>query len=202
MHAGCLSFVRGLLYTSCVLFSSCTHIQQGPLPDSLPSDAVAVVVPIKLLPPNMLPEPMTMTQALNITYKGRTEQIDALLQWGRSDMRLALMKFGRRVMTIAYDGRQVTEDKDPRVPDFIKGEQVLFDIQQVFLPEVALRNHLSKDYTVLNSGGNRVVSYKGRPVYKITYSSSDFHSILEGRVHLTHLIYGYEMTIDAAILPE
>lgn len=153
---------------------------------------------IELLAPSTAQKSFSANQILNVTHNGQTHQLESLLEWDSSSIRLAIVKFGKRIMTVNYDGVRVDVQKEAFVPDALQGEQVLSDIQLVYWPTEALKIALPADFSITDADDVRTVSYKNQMIYRINYHAD--HNISaprENSVHLSHLIYGYEMTVQS-----
>lgn len=160
---------------------------------------VELLVPkIELLAPSTAQSSFSANQILNVTHNGQTHQLESLLEWDASTIRLAIVKFGKRIMTVNYDGVRVDVQKEAFVPDALQGEQVLSDIQLVYWSTEALKNALPADFSITDTDDVRAVSYKNQMIYRINYHADHNMSVpRENSVHLSQLIYGYEMTVQS-----
>lgn len=180
----------------CALLSACATTRLETKPDI--GIEVATLPKIPLLSPVTAAGAFSANQIINVTHDGQSHQFESLLEWDKSSIHLAIVKFGKRIMTVNFDGAQVDVQKEPFVPNALQGEQILGDIQLVYWPTDALKRFMPPDYNIDDSQDIRILSYKGKPIYRIQYhADSDFAAPRENNVRLSHLLYGYEMTIQS-----
>lgn len=178
---------RLVLAFVCAVLAACAHIVVPPVP-LVSSDNNLPVLP--LLSPASARSDFSASQILVVTRDGQTTELDSVLEWDKTRVSLALLKFGHRVLSVAYDGEHLDVQKDSRVPDALAAEQVLRDIQLVYWPLDALRAHLPEGYVLDEAAGVRDLSYRGEKIYHIEYSP-----VGSRRIRLVHSRYGYDITI-------
>ena len=153
---------------------------------------------IELLIPATAQKNFSANQILKVTHDGQSHELEALLEWDLSSIHLAIVKFGKRIMTVNYDGVHVDVQKDAFVPEALQGEKILSYIQLVYWQTDLFKKTLPRDFSITDGDDVRTLSYKGRFVYRIVYHAD--HNLTvprENSVHLSHLIYGYEMTVQS-----
>lgn len=176
----------------CVGLAGCVHTAP---PAQATPEALSIPA-LPLLSPASAASSFSASQTLTFTREGQTHQLEALLEWDKDAIHLAMLKFGKRILTASYDGAKLNVEKDVFVPDALRGEQVLGDIQLVYWPAEALRAHLPQGYVLVDEGDVRTLSYLGNDVYRIVYHANGrADATREDSVHVTQFIYGYDMTI-------
>jgi hypothetical protein len=176
----------------CTGLAGCAHTAP---PEQVVAEKV-ILPSLPLLTPASALSTFSASQTLTFTSEGQTHQLEALLEWDSDAIHLAMLKFGKRILTATYDGVKLDVQKDAFVPDALRGEQVLGDIQLVYWPAEALRTHLPPGYVLNDEGDLRTLSYLGQNVYRIVYHADGRADVArENNVRLTQFIYGYEMTI-------
>ncbi|MGL4768072.1 MAG: DUF3261 domain-containing protein [Formosimonas sp.] len=177
--------MRRLIIAAAMWLTACAT-----LPNTPPA---AVNDPFLLtLPPSSLQQNLQLNQQMTIAYNGQSHDLDALFETTPTQVQLALIKFGRRVLTLRYDGAHLEVNKDFLVPQEIKPEQILSDVQLVFWPYESIAQQLPKGYTLIDSAQTRTLSLNGEPLYQIRYSTQNPRW---QRIELSHLKHHYTMII-------
>jgi hypothetical protein len=196
-----LTFLVSLAF--CLTLISCAQPQAQNLGQSELSATKNALPPLPLLAPSSASIPFSASQVLTIQRDGQSHQVESLLEWDNERIDIAILKLGRRAITIGYDGNQLDIQKDSFVPDDISGEQILRDIQLVYWPAKALRSQLHSDYILADYDNERVLFYKNQMLYRIQYQSDGIkRSSSEQTIRLTQLQYGYDMTIISTPVPQ
>src|SRR6185436_16811462 len=102
-----------------------------------------------------------------------TVDLDAVLDIGRDTVTLVGLALGQRVLTIRYDGVNLTEQRHPLLPSDVRGA-------------------LPAGWTVHDDGPRRTLAQDGRDVAVITYDGSPRW---QGRLTLDNLRFGYRLVI-------
>jgi hypothetical protein len=86
------------------------------------------------LPPDALGASISVQQHLTVERQRRTVTLDVALEVDEHRIDLVGLAFGRRVLSLNYDGRTLTTWRDPVVPAALRGEDVLEDLQLTLWP--------------------------------------------------------------------
>jgi len=86
----------------------------------------------------------TVEQQLLIRWPGGERAMDAVLEISEARLRLVLMAFGLRVLSLDYDGEHLAEDR--HVPHAPEGARILDDLLIVAAPKEALQDALPKGW--------------------------------------------------------
>ncbi len=165
--------------------------------------AAPVVQTTTIPQPRLTPQAMGMVvsvaQRLTLVRapEGRpvqTRSLDTLLEVDASSLRLAALALGQRVMTLTWDGSNLTSERHPLLPAEVDAAFVLRDIQWMYAPLDALRRVLPSDWQLEDTDRQRVLSHAGAPVLLIHY---DGDSRWDGRSQLENRLEGYSLTIES-----
>jgi len=106
------------------------------------SSGPPVPVALKLLPPAQGPAPVLLKQVVTLEAKGQRRQflVVARLQPTGVDM-VALLPTGQRLMTLAYDGEELTQQQLSSIP--LPGEDILAILQFSLWPVTSINQHYS-----------------------------------------------------------
>ena len=157
------------------------------------------------LPPAALGQTLNLVQRLTIkklpnaarsAAGGSERTLDALLQIDQSDLKLAAFALGQRVLTLSWDGHQLSSSRHPLLPVAVDSESVLRDIQLVYWPAAAIRQVLPPDWTLLDVGPTRTLSFQQLPEVVVNYSAAPAWT---GRAELDNRAEGYSLVIESAV---
>jgi hypothetical protein len=101
---------------------------------------------------------------------------------------------GQRILTLHYDGRQLQSWRHPLVPEQLRGEDVLEDLQLTLWHADVIRQALTDGWTLEESGRRRTLLLDAAPVMIIDYDSE---SRWNGKIELANLRYQYRLTIQS-----
>ena len=118
----------------------------------------------------------------------------AIVEVSSADVVLAgLSPFGTRMLSLRWDGKRLSQERDASLPKQLPLEIILRDIQLVFWPAAAIRSALpGMRWALSDEGRDRVLLEVGRPVVRIRFSSDDR---LHADVEFEHLGLGYRLKI-------
>ncbi len=127
-----------------------------------------------LLSASLWAQDMSVQQLLTIQAGGQQHQVQAILDISPQAVHLVILKFGRRLVTIEHTDGGTRVDKDAYVPEFIDAQQVLQDMQLVYVPLATIQSTLPEQCRISvqpltdNSvGERRTVQCAGQMVYQI-----------------------------------
>jgi hypothetical protein len=146
------------------------------------------------LAPATLGASISLQQHLTVEREGTTEELDTALEIDPQQLQLVGLALGKRVMSLQYDGKNVQSWRHPMLPEQVRAEDVLQDIQLTLWPVDVIRNALPPGWSIEENGLRRTLSLDGNPVLVIDYSSQVRWS---GKVILSNLRYRYRITIQS-----
>lgn len=146
------------------------------------------------LAPATLGESISLQQHIRFERDGRSDEIDAALEVDAERLAMVGLVLGQRILTLHYDGRQLQSWRHPLVPEQLRGEDVLEDLQLALWPVDAIRQALPTGWHIEESGRRRTLSLDGAPVLVIDYSAEPRWS---GTIELANLRYQYRLTIQS-----
>ena len=164
------------------LFASCAPAQQ----------------PARLglrLAPATLGGSLSLQQHLSIERPGRIDELDAALEVDGERLDLVGLALGQRILSLRYDGRSLESWRHPLMPDPLRGEDVLEDLQLTLWPLEVIRTALPSGWSIEDSGRRRTLRWAGEPVLVIEYSGEPRWN---GKIELTNLRYRYRLIIESA----
>jgi uncharacterized protein DUF3261 len=146
------------------------------------------------LAPAALGRSLRLQQHLSIERLGRIDEIDAALEVDEQRLDLVGLAFGQRVFALHYDGRSLQSWRHPLVPEQLRGEDVLEDLQLTLWPMDVISKALPIGWSIEEFGRRRTLRLADQPVLVIDYSGEPRWS---GTIELTNLRYQYRLTIQS-----
>jgi hypothetical protein len=147
------------------------------------------------LAPAALGTSISVQQHLKVERDGRTDDLDVALQVEPDAVDVVGLAFGQRVLTLHYDGKELTSWRHLMLPSQVRAEDVLEDIQLTLWPADAVAAALPPGWHVSEQGKVRTLTLAGEPIMRIVYSGEPRWS---GTVVLDNLRYHYKLTIQFA----
>jgi len=147
------------------------------------------------LAPAALGTSISVQQHLKVEREGRTDDLDVALQVEPDAIDVVGLAFGQRVLTLHYDGKELSSWRHLMLPSQVRAEDVLEDIQLTLWPADAVAAALPSGWQVSEQGKVRTLTLAGEPVMRIVYSGVPRWS---GTVVLDNLRYHYKLTIQFA----
>ncbi|MYM25719.1 DUF3261 domain-containing protein [Duganella sp. FT135W] len=147
------------------------------------------------LAPAALGTSISVQQHLKVERDGRTDDLDVALQVEPDAVDVVGLAFGQRVLTLHYDGKELSSWRHVMLPSQVRAEDVLEDIQLTLWPADAVAAALPPAWRVAEEGKVRTLSLDGEPIMRIVYSGDPRWS---GTVVLDNLRYHYKLTIQFA----
>jgi hypothetical protein len=160
--------------------------------------ATAPPAPARLglkLPPAALGTSISVQQHLKVERNGKIDELDVALQVEQEAIDMVGLAFGQRVLTIHYDGKELTSWRHLMLPSQVRADDVLEDMQLSLWPVANIAQALPAGWQVSEQGRQRMLTLDGAPVMRITYSGEPRWS---GTVVLDNLRYHYRITIEFA----
>lgn len=158
------------------------------------------------LPPADLQETLSVQQHLIVERANRIDELDTALEIDPEALNLVGMKLGQRVLSLHYDGKKLTTWRHFMLPEQVRGEDVLEDIQLTLWPANSIRAALPTTWALREEPNKvaglplprRILLRDGTPIMHIDYPGK---TRWEGAVVLTNLRYHYRLTIESVTAP-
>jgi hypothetical protein len=147
------------------------------------------------LAPAALGTSISVQQHLTVERNGRTDDLDVALQVEPEAIDVVGLAFGQRVLTLHYDGKELTSWRHIMLPSQVRAEDVLEDMQLTLWPAAAVAAALPQGWRIAEQGLGRTLYLDEEPVMRISYSGMPRWS---GTVVLENIRYHYKLTIQAA----
>jgi hypothetical protein len=147
------------------------------------------------LAPAALGASISVQQHLKVERNGRTDDLDVALQVEPDAIDVVGLAFGQRVLTLHYDGKELTSWRHVMLPSQVRAEDVLEDMQLTLWPAEAIAAALPAGWRVAEQGTKRTLFLDDKPIMEIAYSGNPRWS---GTVVLENLRYHYKLTIQFA----
>lgn len=158
----------------------------------------AVAPPARLglkLAPAALGASVSLQQHLTVERGGRIDELDAALEIDASKVELVGLAFGQRVLTIRYDGKEMTTWRHLMLPSQVRADDVLEDMQLTLWPLAAIAAQLPAGWRIEESGRQRRLYLQDELVANIAYSAEPRW---DGTIVMDNLRYKYKLTIQSA----
>ena len=147
------------------------------------------------LPPAALGESISVQQHLKVERAGRVDDLDVALQVEPDAVDVVGLAFGQRVLTMRYDGKELTSWRHFMLPAQVRPDDILEDMQLTLWPAEAIAAALPAGWRVADQGKTRTLYLADEPIMRMVYSGMPRWS---GTVVLENLRYHYKLTIQAA----
>ncbi len=146
------------------------------------------------LAPAELGASIALQQHLLIHRDGKTDELDTALEVDENRLQLVGLAFGQRILSLHYDGKNLTTWRHVMVPSQVREQEILEDLQLTLWPIESIRRALPPGWSIQDNGLERVVSLDDRIICQISYSEMPRWS---GTVKLVNLRYHYDLTIQS-----
>jgi hypothetical protein len=147
------------------------------------------------LAPASLGQSISLQQHLKVERGGRIDELDAALEVDPARLELVGLAFGQRVLTLHYDGKELTTWRHFMLPAQVRADDVLEDLQLTLWPAEAINAALAAGWRVEDHDLRRTVYHDADAVTVIDYSVMPRWS---GTAVLNNLTYKYRLTIQSA----
>lgn len=174
---------RAIPFAGALLLAACTATAPAPARLGL------------RLAPAALGETISVQQHLTVERDGKTNDLDAALEVDGKHINLVGLALGMRVLSLDYDGREITEWRHPMLPSQVKAADVLEDLQLTLWPVEAIATALPAGWTVEEQGLRRTLRREGEVVATIDYSGMPRW---QGKAVLDNVRYKYRLTVVSA----
>jgi hypothetical protein len=146
------------------------------------------------LAPAALGATIAVQQHLKVERDGRIDELDAALEVDADHLELVGLALGQRVLTLNYDGKELTSWRHVMLPAQVRADDVLEDLQLALWPVAAIARALPAGWRIEDNGLRRTLSLGDTPVTVIDYSGMPRWS---GTVTLENVRYHYRLTIQS-----
>lgn len=147
------------------------------------------------LPPADLGQAVSVQQHLTVERNGRIDELDAALEIDAQHIELVGLAFGQRVLSLNYDGKELTTWRHLMLPRQVRAEDVLEDMQLTLWPVGSIAASLPDGWHIEEADGVRRLFLKDELVATITYAAQPRWS---GTIVMDNLRYKYKLTIQSA----
>lgn len=157
----------------------------------------APTAPVRLglqLAPADLGEEIALQQHLIIERNGKTDEMDAALEVDGSHLQLVGLAFGQRVLSLEYDGKSMTTWRHFMLPQQVRAEDILEDMQLTLWPVEAIKKALPAGWRIVDQGLKRSLYLDDSLICEINYSAMPRWS---GTVRLENLRYHYRIMVQS-----
>ena len=146
------------------------------------------------LAPATLGTSLSLQQHLMVERQGRIDELDAALEVDRERLDLVGLALGQRILALHYDGRSLQSWRHPLVPEQLRGEDVLEDLQLTLWPIEVIKSALPAGWSIEENDRRRTLRLLDQAVLVIEYSGEPRWS---GKIELTNLRYQYRLRIQS-----
>ncbi|MEC5163275.1 MULTISPECIES: DUF3261 domain-containing protein [unclassified Janthinobacterium] len=147
------------------------------------------------LAPAALGEAISVQQHLKVERGARVDELDAALEVDAERLELVGLAFGQRVLSLRYDGKEMTSWRHVMLPAQVRPDDVLEDMQLTLWPAAAIQAALPPGWRVDEQGLRRTLYHGADAMVQIDYSALPRWG---GTVVLQNLRYQYRLTIQSA----
>ncbi len=147
------------------------------------------------LAPAALGQSISLEQHLTVERGGRIDELDAAIEVDESHVEMVGLAFGQRVLTLHYDGKELTSWRHVMLPSQVRGEDVLEDMQLALWPVEAVAQSLPAGWRIEETGLQRRLFLGQELVTTVDYSGSPRW---QGTIKMNNLRYNYRLTIQSA----
>ncbi len=147
------------------------------------------------LAPSALGEAVSLQQHLKVERNGRIDELDAAIEVDDKRVEVVGLAFGQRVLTVRYDGKDLTTWRHVMLPAQVRGEDVLADMQLALWPVEAIAASLPAGWRIEEKDMLRSLYLDQELVTTIAYSAKPRWL---GTIKMNNLRYKYMLTIESA----
>ena len=147
-----------------------------------------------LLSPSEAGRELSLQQQLRFSRGKAVFEAVAAIEIDRQSMRLAALgPLGNRMLSLVWDGKNYSEEKDPRLPKELPLKLILRDIQLAYFPAEALQKNLPAGWTLKDGPKFRSLESGGEEIIRIRYDGSQRWN---SPLIFEHLGLGYHLEVQ------
>jgi Protein of unknown function (DUF3261) len=153
--------------------------------------------------PQQLGRFVDVVQLITARYRDRIFVFEGRLSASPERLQLVgLDGFGRRVLSIVWNGEYVSFSAASWLPDALKPENILADIAIVYWPEEAVRRGLAESNAVLRADQRqRSISVRGKDIIHVDYGTPNGEVwVASARYH--NIAFGYELDLRSVAVEQ
>ena len=158
--------VRALLFVACLPLAGCA----GHAPH--PRDDAASAFALRLSPASLGRE-LALQQQLTFRFGDTARMFDGLLEADAGEVRLDIQSLGQSALRLRWDGRDLQQRRADWLPQSVRGEEVLSDLQLANWPVSAIRAGLPDGWTVDETAGVRRLLHGADLIETVRYPAPD-----------------------------
>lgn len=147
------------------------------------------------LAPGALGETISVQQQLTVERAGSTNDLVAALEVDPERVSLVGLALGLRVLSLEFDGKELTEWRHPMLPSQVRAADVLEDLQLTLWPLAEIARALPPGWAIEDQGLRRTLRRDGEVVATIDYSGMPRWT---GTAVLDNVRYKYRLTVVSA----
>jgi uncharacterized protein YbdZ (MbtH family) len=125
--------------------------------------------PVLQLPPVALGRSLALQQQITIDYQGQRRDLQALLEADAQHTQLAALAGGQVVARLDWDGKALKVFRSPMLPEQMKPERILSDLQLSLWPAAAIVAALPAGWTLDADARERTLRFRGQAVVTVAY---------------------------------
>ena len=176
---------RFVLLAAVLLLSACA------------ANRVRVGQPGIVLSPASLGETVSVLQRILVEHGERADTIDIVLEIDSERLNLVGLVLGNRALSVYYDGSTLTSWRHVLLPNHVRAEDVLENLQLALWPLDVIKKTLPPDWQIKECSASRTLYLKGEKIIDIRYSG---HPRWIGTIMFTNARYGYTLSIQSALI--
>ena len=147
------------------------------------------------LSPAELGESIQVEQRLTVERDHQIDSLDVALQVDPQSINLVGLVLGKRVLSLHFDGTSLTAWRHPMLPEAVRAEDVLENMQLSLWPADAISRQLPSGWHLQEAAQSRFLFYQNRLVIRIDYTE---RLRWRGTVRLENFAYHYVLTVETA----
>jgi hypothetical protein len=165
--------LRGALMCGTLMLAACAG-----QPPREHVDPAAPTFELRLSPASLGHE-LALQQQLNFHYGQQQRTFDALLEADPSEVRLEIQAMGQSAMRLRWDGQKLDQHRAQWLPNAVRGEEILSDLQLANWPIPAIRVALPAGWSLVEDGTTRLLRNGDATIVTVRYPAS-------GRIEIEH----------------
>lgn len=184
------ALIAGLLVAALALIAGCV---------TKPTSAPPTNTTWPLLSPASLGQSRQVTQVLRGDYADNGFTLRSVVTVDAQQLTvIGLTNMGLRAFTLKYDGKDLSEERAPQVPEALQARQLLNDLQLAFWPLPVLQQEwqIAGAEVTEPYPGTRRLQRAGTLLAEVHYAADPWN----GRVWLRHFDYPYSLYIESSPL--
>lgn len=150
--------------------------------------APASAMPALALSPAALGGTLALEQRLVFEHGQRSDTVDALVEADAHVVRIVLHRQGQVLLRLAWDGKELQQDRAEQLPESLSAQRVLADLQLVYWPAEAINQALPAGWQLRDEQGVRTLFHRGDVVATVQKTG-------DNQARLENLREGYRLHI-------